>query len=361
MSFSGFDPNGPACTNSNIFGLPSNEEESQVVLLPVPWEVTVSYGAGTARGPEHIFKASQQIDLYDCDYPMGWKTGFYMLPVNKNILMRSDYLRKEAELYIHFQTEEGSLEENEFMQNGLKEVNSGSKKLNRWVYEESLRLLEQGKFVGLIGGDHSTPLGYYKALGEKYSDFAILHIDAHLDLRKSYEDFIYSHASIMYNALHEVPQIKKLVSVGARDYCLEEIDEVKAQGDRIKVFFDQYLKNRQYEGATWAALSDEIINALPEKVYLSLDIDGLDPKLCPHTGTPVPGGLEIGQLYYLVKKLLDSGRQLIGFDVVEVGYGHDEFDANVGARILFKLCNLAVKNMAKEKKAEPVPSTENKL
>lgn len=346
MSFSGFDPNAPACANSNIFGLPSHEADSRVVLLPVPWEVTVSYGAGTARAPEHIFRASQQIDLYDCDVPLGWQAGFYMLPASKDILRRSDYLRKEAELYIHFQTEEGSLEENEFMQNGLKEVNKGSRELNKWVYNESRRLLQNNKIVGLIGGDHSTPLGYYKALAEKYPAYGILHIDAHLDLRKSYEDFIYSHASIMYNALHEVPEIEKLVSVGARDYCLEEVTEAGRQGDRVKIFFDQYLKRKAYEGATWRTLCDEIIEALPEKVYLSLDIDGLDPKLCPCTGTPVPGGLEIGQLYYLIKKVQDSGRQLIGFDVVEVGFGHDEYDANVGARVIFKLCNLLVSGIA---------------
>lgn len=344
MPFSGFDPNAPASANNNIFGLPTTEEESLVILLPVPWEVTVSYGAGTARSPERIFRASQQIDLYDCDVPKGWEKGFFMLPVDKNILMRSDYLRKEAELYINFQTEEGILEENEFMQNGLREVNKGSIKLNDWVYEQTHALLEKNKIVGLIGGDHSIPLGYYKALGEKYTDYGILHIDAHLDLRKAYEDFIYSHASIMYNALHEVPRIKKLVSVGARDYCLEELDEAKSQGDRVKIFSDQYLKNRQYEGATWQTLTDEIINALPERVHLSMDIDGLDPKLCPHTGTPVPGGLDAAQLYYLVKKLIESGRRLIGFDVVEVGFGHDEYDANVGARVIFKLCNLAVKN-----------------
>lgn len=349
MPFSGFDPNAPASAHSNIFGLPSNEEDSKVILLPVPWEVTVSYGAGTARAPEHIFRASQQIDLYDCDVPLGWEAGFFMRPVDKNILMQSDYLRKEAELYIHFQAEDGSLDENEFMQNGLKEVNKGSKKLNNWVYEQTRDLLQQNKMVGLIGGDHSTPLGYYKALGERYTDFAILHIDAHLDLRKSYEDFIYSHASIMYNALHEVPQIKKLVSVGVRDYCLEELNEAESQGDRVKIFFDKYLKRQQYEGATWQSLCNEIIDALPEKVYLSLDIDGLDPKLCPHTGTPVPGGLEIDQLFYLINKLTESGRQLIGFDVVEVGYGHEEYDANVGARVLFKLCNLAVKNFSPDK------------
>jgi len=247
-------------------------------------------------------------------------------------------------LYINFQMEDGNLDENEFMQNGLHEVNKGGEELNEWVYQQTLQLLDQHKLVGLIGGDHSTPLGFYKALGEKYPAFGILHIDAHLDLRKCYENFTYSHASIMYNALHEVPAVNKLVSVGIRDYCEEELHVVEKQKNKIAVFYDQYLKERQYAGATWQSICEEIIAQLPQQVYISLDIDGLDPKLCPHTGTPVPGGIETGQLFYLVKKITESGRQLIGFDVVEVGFGQDEFDANVGARVIFKLCNLLVKN-----------------
>lgn len=342
MPLSGFDPNGPASAGNNIFGLPFSEQESRLVLLPVPWEVTVSYGTGTARAPEYILRASKQIDLYDQDAPSGWKQGFFMKPVDKNILMRSDYLRKEAELYIHFQMEKGRLDENEFMQNGLREVNKGSEELNDWVYRESARLLEQGKMVALVGGDHSTPLGFYRALGEKYGAYGILQIDAHLDLRESYEDFTYSHASIMYNALKEVKQISRLVPVGTRDFCEEELQVARQQGDRVKVFFDQDLREQQYEGATWQSVCREIVEQLPQQVYLSVDIDGLDPKLCPHTGTPVPGGLECGQLFYLVKKVLESGRRLIGFDVVEVGSSHNEYDANVGARVIFKLCNLMV-------------------
>lgn len=340
MAPTGFDPNAPASISNNIFGLPFTEKEALVVLLPVPWEVTVSYGAGTSRAPEYIFRASQQIDLYDYDAPRGWEKGFYMLPLDRDILKRSDYLRKEAELYINFQLEEGKLEENEFMQNGLHEINKGGEILNNWVYEQCLTLLKQGKRVGLIGGDHSTPLGFYRALGQQYKHFGILHIDAHLDLRKCYERFNYSHASIMYNALEEVPQIEKLVSVGVRDYCCEEIDYASGQGERISIFFDHQLKQQQYEGATWQSVCEEIVAKLPDLVYVSLDIDGLDPKLCPHTGTPVMGGLESGQLFYLLGKVVESGRKLIGFDVVEVGICLDEYDANVGARVIFKLCNL---------------------
>lgn len=347
MDTSEFDPNAPACTLNNIFGLPSSEDNSEVVLLPVPWEVTVSYHGGTARAPEYIFSASQQIDLYDADVPKGWASGFYMKEIDKDLLLRSDYLHKEAALYINFQVEGGDIEENDFMKNSLHEVNKGCEELNEWVYKETKALLEKQKFVGIIGGDHSIPLGYYKALGEKYDSFGILHIDAHMDLRKNFENFTYSHASIMYNALEQVSAISKLVSVGVRDYCQEELSKAEEEGDRIKVFFDRDMKRQLCEGVTWQTICDQIVDQLPEQVYLSLDVDGLDPKLCPNTGTPVPGGLEIWQFDYLITKILDSGKQFIGFDLVEVGFKHNDWDSNVGARLLFRLCNLAVREPVK--------------
>jgi len=102
-----FDPNSVGLLSNNVFGLPFSEEEARLVLLPVPWEVTVSYNNGTARGPEHIFRASFQVDLYDADVKDGWKQGFYMREPDKHLLLRSDYLRKEAELYLKFLTEVG--------------------------------------------------------------------------------------------------------------------------------------------------------------------------------------------------------------------------------------------------------------
>lgn len=340
MDLSNFDPNGPTQAGNNIFGLPSDEESACVVLLPVPWETTVSYHTGTARGPEHMLNASRQVDLYDADEPDGWRKGFFMRKPDNHILRRSDYLRKEAELYVSYLLEGGIPEENKYMQKSLQEVNKGSQELNEWVYEQTRGLLSAGKLTGLVGGDHSTPLGFLRAIGEKYNDFGILHIDAHLDLRKAYTGFTYSHASIMYNALQEVPQISRLVSIGVRDYCEEELQRVQQQPEKISVFFDQDIREKKYEGMTWQQQCDEITGQLPEKVYLSFDIDGLDPKLCPHTGTPVAGGFETGEIFYLLKRMLATGRQLIGFDLVEVCPAHDSWDANVGARILFKLCSL---------------------
>ncbi len=340
--YSSFDVNNAGNPNNNIFGLPFTEEESRVVILPVPWEVTVSFGAGTARAAEHIFKASMQVDLYDTDNPDGWKKGFYMRPIDKKILLKSDFLRKEAELYIDFISKGEEVSANKFMSKSLKEINEGSQMLNNWVYQQTKELLDAGKLVGLLGGDHSTPLGYWKAIGEKHGDFGILQIDAHCDLRIAYEDFVYSHASITYNGYTEIAAIKKVVQLGVRDYSKAEKDFSNDSNDRINTYFYHQLKERQYEGESWRSICDEIINKLPQKVYISFDIDGLDPKLCPNTGTPVQGGLEAEQVNYLLSRLKKSGRQIIGFDLVEVGVDELEWDANVGARELWKLCNLLV-------------------
>jgi len=256
--------------------------------------------------------------------------------------MKSDYLRKEAELYIDYISKDELVEKNTFMTKSLKEINEGSVMLNKWVYEQTIDLLNRGKLVALLGGDHSAPFGFYKAIAEKHGDFGILHIDAHCDLRKSYTDFIYSHASVMYNALNEIPQLKKIVQVGVRDYSQEEWEYICNSDYRLITYFDKDVKERMYDGQTWKQITDEMINHLPQKVYVSFDIDGLDPKLCPHTGTPVQGGYETEQILYLIKKITQSRRQFIGFDLVEVGTGETDWDANVGAHVLWKLCNLLV-------------------
>jgi agmatinase len=337
-----FDPNTPGNPNNNIFGLPFSEEEARLVILPVPWEVTVSCGAGTSRAAEHIFKASLQIDLFDQEARDTWKQGYYMRAADRKVLLKSDYLRKEAELYIDYISKGEMIEKNAFMCKSLKDINEGSHFLNQWVYEQTKDLLDKGKLVAMLGGDHSTPLGFFKAIAEKHGDFGMLQIDAHCDLRKGYEGFKYSHASIMYNALTEIPSLQKLVQVGVRDLCEEEWEYISGSNNRVVTYFDKNIKERQYEGETWKQIADDIINQLPEKVFLSFDIDGLDPKLSPSTGTPVAGGLETEQVFYLLKNLIKSGRKLIGFDLNEVGSGDTGWDANVGARVLWRLCNILV-------------------
>ena len=343
VDLSNYDPNSVSNPNNNIFGLPTNEDNARLVIVPIPWEVTVSYGSGTARAPEAMLKASFQIDLFDPEMPEAWKQGFYMRPVDRKILMKSDYLRKEAELYIDYISKGEDLSANQFMCKALKEVNEGGSFLNNWVYEQTKVLLQKDKLVGILGGDHSAPMGYMKAIGEKHGSYGILQIDAHCDLRDTYEGFNYSHAGIMFNVLREIPQVEKIVQVGVRDYSQSELEYVNSSENKLITYFDKDIKTRQFEGDSWKNIAEEIVSKLPQNVFISFDIDGLDRKLCPHTGTPVPGGFEMEETFYIFKKVVESGRKIIGFDLSEVGVNTDnDWNANVGARVLFKLCNLLV-------------------
>jgi agmatinase len=332
-----FDPNGPGQLDLNIYGLPFTREESEIVLVSVPWEVTVSYGGGTLLGPESIKEASLQVDLFDADAPEAWKAGIFMTEPDLKLKKLSEASRLKAEKYIHALMEGARQEDYADL---IAEIDQACIQMIEFVKKETSTALHAGKVTGLVGGDHSTPLGFIQALSEQHASFGILQIDAHMDLRRAYEGFTYSHASIMYNAL-QIPQVKKLVQVGIRDYCAEEIEVAQEQGQRVEVFFDAQLRNRLLEGDSWKTLCDEIVQTLPEKVYLSFDIDGLDPVLCPNTGTPVPGGLSYQEAIYLIRKVVKSGRQLIGFDLNEVSPGQDDWDANVASRLLFKLCVFA--------------------
>lgn len=342
VDLSKFDPNSAGNPNNNVFGLPFSEEDARLVVLPIPWEVTVSFGSGTARSAEQIMKASLQVDLFDPDIPEGWKEGFFMKEPDRKILLKSDYLRKEAELYIDYISKGDEVQNNQFMCKTMKEVNEGGYFLNNWVYQQTKALLDKNKLVGLLGGDHSTPLGFMKAIAEKHGAFGILQIDAHCDLREAYEGFVYSHASIMYNALKEIPELQKLVQVGIRDYSYGEHQFIQENGGRIRTYFDKEIRERQFEGESFKQITEEIIKQLPDKIYISFDIDGLDPKLCPNTGTPVQGGFETEQVFYLFKQIIKAGKQIIGFDLSEVSTSENCWDANVGARVLFKMCNLMI-------------------
>jgi agmatinase len=344
MDLSKFDRNAAANPGNNIFGLPFTEENADVIVLPVPWEVTVSFNAGTARSAEHVYKASMQVDIFDLDVPEGWHCGFFMREPDKKILMKSDYLRKEAELLIDYISKGFAVGENKFMDKSLREINAGSEMMNNWVYEQTKDLLLQNKLVGILGGDHSTPFGYYKALAEKYNSFGILQVDAHCDLRNAYEHFTYSHASIMYNALERIPHIEKLVQVGIRDLCEEEWSYISKSNKRVVTYYDAKIRQTQFEGQSWDSIANSIVDHLPQQVHISFDIDGLIPSLCPNTGTPVPGGLGWEEVIYLIRKVIESGRKLIGFDLVEIGVGESAIDSNVGARLLWKLCNFLIKS-----------------
>ncbi|OFZ18668.1 MAG: arginase [Bdellovibrionales bacterium GWB1_55_8] len=348
-SLTSFDPNAASSADSGIFGLPYSEKESALVFLPVPWEATTSYGAGTSKGPAAILEASRQVDLFDIDVEKPYEAGMFLLPESRQVRTWNRKAKAEAAKVIRAG---GVIGKNAKLRSALKTVNALSGMLNDYVFAETKRLLKSGKFVGVLGGDHSVPFGAIRAVAEKHPSFGILHLDAHSDTRRAFEGFAWSHASIMHNVLENIPQVKKLVQVGIRDFCEEEYDYTRAQGERVQVFYDRDLARKKFEGANWWDVSrDLIVSALPQEVWISFDIDGLDPKFCPHTGTPVPGGLDYQEALHLLWTVVHSGRKIIGFDLNEVSpdpsNSEDEWDANVGARLLYKLGALMLASQGK--------------
>ena len=337
-----FDPTTTISSDFGIFGIPLTEAECKLILLPVPWEVTTSYGIGASNGPRIIRQASEQIDLFDFETKNAYEAGYFMQEISEEILANSRKYKELAQKVITLKTEQSN--DTSQINKLTAEVNAASKQLSEWVYRQTQTILNSGKLFGLVGGDHSTPLGAIKAICERHLDVGILHIDAHSDTRKAYQGFEQSHASIMYNVMHLQKPPKKLVQVGSRDFCEEEFNFVESRSD-IKTFFDIALKQRLLKGESWASVASDIINELPQKVYISFDIDGLDPRFCPSTGTPVIGGLSVDEVFFLLNLLAQSGRQIVGFDLNEVSSGkadEAEWDGNVGARMLYKLCNWTI-------------------
>jgi len=338
---SGFDPNAASSPDAGLFGLPFAAEQASVIVVPVAWEATVSFGSGASLGPAAILQASTQVDLRHHDYPDAWKRGFYLdtFPDEMAELARS--AKKLARGVIEHIQRGGSIRPGSEQDRALHEVNAACARMNEWVYRRCEYWKNRGKTVGLLGGDHSIPLGYLRLLAERRDGFGILHVDAHHDLRAAYEGFTWSHASIFYNALSTLTGISKLVQVGVRDYCDQEFSYARARSSRITVYYDRDVRRRLYRGENWDGLCREITSRLPGAVHISIDIDGLEPWLCPSTGTPVPGGLAYEEMIFLLDTLKNSGREIIGFDLCEVAPGPDGWDANTGARVLFHLCSLA--------------------
>lgn len=338
-----FNPDGVGVDNGAYFGFPFGEDDARLVLVSVPWDVTVSYGAGTAYAPDALIEASTQLDFCDPIAPGVWRRGIATAGIDYSIHELSQRLRHDAERVIRH-LENGGAASDDYAVRKIRRVNDGCRRMNEAVAAQTAALLDRGKIVGLVGGDHSTPYGYIRALGERHPEFGILHIDAHCDLREAYEGFEYSHASVMYNVLRDVPQAVKIVEAGVRDFSSAEY-ALAQSSPRIRMFDDRTLAETRFDGTPWSEQCRRIVGELPESVYVSFDIDGLSPELCPHTGTPVPGGLGFNEAVRLVDEIVRSGRRIIGFDLVEVVPGmEDRTDAIAGARILWKLCQLTLKS-----------------
>jgi agmatinase len=327
-----FDPGAAALPGSGIYGLPDDAESARVIVVPVPWAATTSYGGGAERGPEAVLEASKQVDLYDAETGKPYEAGISMLPIPQEVVAWHAEARAIAEKVI----ERGGAVKGA---PDVARVDALSREVNEHVYRAVRGELERGKLVAVLGGDHSAPYGGIRAIAEAHPGVGILHVDAHADLREAYEGFEHSHASIMHNVTKDLSGVARLVQVGIRDLAEAEHTAIRASGGRIVTFFDHEIAARRFDGEPWRAQTARMIEALPQKVWVSFDIDGLDPTLCPHTGTPVPGGLSFQEATALIAAVARSGRKIVGVDLNEVvpGGDGDEWDGNVGARILYKM------------------------
>ncbi len=323
---------------ASIFGLPVTYEESRLLLLAVPWDLTCSFRTGTSEAPRKIYDMSFQIDLYDRDYPEEWKKGiFYDDALSDRLVSTTQkyfpWLEEHRKKLYYGKTD---LEL-------IKEIN----RINAVVFEEIQRKIrehhDRNKKIGIIGGEHSVTYNAVKVLAETCEEFSIVQIDAHADLREAYEGLEFSHASVMFNLLRDVPAVKKIINLGLRDYSHCEAERIKTDK---RLFAPDFLTLRgaQFQGKTWQKIIEDFLSEIPtEHIYISFDIDGLDVPFCSGTGTPVPGGLTFAEAEFFLKSLVKAGKKIIGFDLVETASSdNNELNYIVATHLLYKLSLLCL-------------------
>jgi agmatinase len=358
-----FDPDAAADPAAGLFGLDHTAEAAELHVIPAPFDATCSYRRGAAEGPAAVLAASHQVELFDLAAGEPWKRGIHMQEPDGRLAAWNAEARDLADGVIE---RAGRIEGDAALAADLARVNELSARADAAIEGQVAAALSAGKRVVLLGGDHSTALGSIRAHARHHRDsgagggLGILHLDAHADLRVAFEGFERSHASVLHNALeagldlapdarpadHPVPGagegLTSLVQVGLRDLSRGELDRIE-RDPRIHPVFDHDWAAARAAGEDLGLLIAEAIEHLPASVYLSLDIDGLDPTLCPSTGTPVPGGLGWHEAWLWIDAVRASGRRLVGADLVEVSPGPapdpatDTWDAMVGARLLHRI------------------------
>lgn len=323
-----------------VFGLSYDKSESSLILLSIPFELTTTFREGTLYAPHKIKDASSQIDLMNNLDSYAWQKGIYWDNSNEDFFLNiSKSYRPSAKKIIDF------LENNQLLNDELKNeqyiINNVCEKASNEISKLVFQILQNDKIPGVIGGEHSITYGVIDAIQNVYDDFCILQIDAHHDLRNTYLGFTYSHASVMYNILNKYDNVNKIVQIGVRDYCEAEKNLV-AESDNIVTFYNFDINVQLFNGKSFHDIAKQIVDLLTDNIYISFDIDGLQPYLCPETGTPVPGGLSYEQIEYLFYLISKTNKKVIGFDLCEVS-GLSEWDAIVGSRIMYLLSILALR------------------
>ena len=209
-----FDPNGVGIANGNLFGFPVTEQEANLVIIPIPWDATASYGKGTSKGPQAILDASTQLDFYHPKLDKAYETKVFMTEISSEWQEINDRLCSEGCDYIAFLEDGGVVDNHPKYQQFLLEINAASNALKENLKSRAKELIAQGKIVAVLGGEHSTPLGLIEALNETGKEFGVLQIDAHADLREAYE------------GRHD-PRVAHARNVASREYAAPEGEHLR--------------------------------------------------------------------------------------------------------------------------------------
>lgn len=337
------DPNAAADPDAGIFGLDHTFDAAQLIVTAAPFDATCSFRRGAAEGPAAVLEASHQVELFCPVAGEPWQRGIHMQPIDSAFAGWNAEARELADKVIAVG---GRIDGDAELAAALHRVNELSAKVDARVASHVDAVIRAGKRSLMLGGDHSTALGSIRAHARHFDQLGILHIDAHADLRVAFEGFERSHASVLFNALDEgcapdlgpAENIHSLVQVGLRDFCPAELAIIDTD-DRVSAVFDHDWSEARARGKNLAKVIRRALKDLPEHVYITIDIDGLDPSLCPHTGTPVPGGLTWHETWMWLSELRASGRTIVGADLVEVAPGDPQvdLDAVVAARLLWRM------------------------
>lgn len=345
-----FDPDAPADASGGLFGLSHGPGEARVRVLGVPFDATTSYRRGAARGPEAILRASHQVDLLDLQqqgWPGGdgrpWQAGIH-LELDAEVAAWNDEVAPAAAA-IH--EVGGRVGDDPALQAAIDRIDELGTRLNERVRRWTAEQLSAGRVPVVLGGDHSVPFGAIQAAAAHRPGLGLLHVDAHADLRPAYEGFRWSHASILHNLLEGCPELGEVLSVGLRDLGEVEVRRIESE-PRVQAVLGHDWGQARCRGENLASRVARELECLPREVWVTFDIDGLEPSWCPGTGTPVPGGLTWDEALLWLGALVESGRRIVGLDLCEVSPGagepaeEDSWDAIVGARLLYKLIGAAV-------------------
>lgn len=292
--------------NSNFLALEdkdSNYENSEIIILSVPYEHTVSYGGGTAKGPEAILKASHYVEFYDDEF--------------------------DRELC--FEKGISTLESLQFDNVNGKKLKD--KEALDYIADNVRALLNDNKFVITLGGEHTISSAPIKAHFEKYPNMSVLQFDAHSDLREEYQDNPYSHASIMARVKDFFPP-NRITQLGIRALCIEESVFIKE--NNVNTFFASAVRTKKH-GENWI---ENLVKTLNDEVYITFDVDFFDPSIMPSTGTPEPDGFLYSETIDVFREMKKQGKKIIGFDVVELSPDENSYHPDLlTARLIYKLLN----------------------